>query len=212
MRRGLLLVIGFSGSLLAMIWLCVSVSRCWTQGVVKLPCQVQQTDLTVLELRSYDGPFVEDGSGRQVRDVAAVVLHNRGQSLLRAGAVKLYQSGQLLVFSFTMVPPGGRVLVLEQRAKPFLRTTVNACWGWCVTGEREARLQVEEAGRTALAVQNTCGELLRDTCVYFKDYDPGAQLYIGGITHSVPVRQLRPGQRIVLPVFRYLSGSSMVIQ
>lgn len=212
MRRGLLLVIGFSGSLMVAAVLWMSVSSSLTMQTVKLPVDVEQTKLTVLELRSYDGPFVEDGSCRQVSDVAALVLHNRGTELLETGAVKLRIGDELLVFSFTMLPPGGRVLVLEKTGKLFPRAGINGCWGWSVTGGLEERILVEEAGRTSLALINICGETVERAFVYYKDYDPGQQMYIGGVTHILQVRRLQPGQRVVLPVFRYLSGSSMVLQ
>ena len=211
MRRGLLLVCGFAGSLLAALLLgCIAAQGSSTH--MYLPCAVEQTPLQILELRSYDGPFVEDGSHRPVRNVAALVLFNPSELYLEKGAVKIWQEGRLLVFSFTCIPPGARVLVLEHSAKLYDPGKVNDCWGWCVAGEKESLVQVEEVGRSALAVTNLQQSTLGDITVYYKDYDPMQKLYIGGISHNVTVRYLRPGHRVVVPAFMYLSGRSMVVK
>ena len=49
--------------------------------------------------------------------LAAVVLYNGSDRLLEKGAVKLRQGEELLVFSFSMLPPGARILVLENSGK-----------------------------------------------------------------------------------------------
>ena len=85
----MLLALGLLGSLAVAVILQNNVRRCIAVSEIKMPCEVEQTALTVLELRSYDGPFLEDGSRRQVEGVAALVLYNRGKQLLERGAVKL---------------------------------------------------------------------------------------------------------------------------
>ena len=211
MRRGLLLVLGFCGSLLTALLLASVVAKgCESQ--LYLPCDVEQTPLRILELRCYDGPFVEDGSCRQVRGVAALVLFNPSKQFLECGAVKVWQGGRLLVFAFTCIPPEGRVLVLESSAKPYSSDRITDCWGWCITTKTDRPIQVEEVGRSALAVTNLQTETVEEITVYYKDYDPKEKLYIGGISHSITVYNLQKGHRVVVPAFRYLSGESMVVK
>lgn len=211
MKRGMLLVLGFAGSVLAALLLGCVVAKGYVPGMC-VPCDVEQTPLQLLEMRSYDGPFVEDGSRRQVRDVAAVVLYNPSEQFLERGAVKVWQGQRLMVFAFSCIPPGGRVLVLESSAKPYDPARIKNCWGWCVTGNTDREVQVEEVGRSALAVTNLRQKTVGEITVYYKDYDPGQKLYIGGVTHSVTVRRLQPGHRVVVPAFMYLSGQSMIVK
>ena len=197
MRRGLLLVLGFCGSLLTALLLASIVAKgCESQ--LYLPCDVEQTPLRIMELRCYDGPFVEDGSCRQVRGVAALVLFNPSKQFLECGAVKVWQ--------------GGRLLVLESSAKPYSSDRITDCWGWCITTKTDRPIQVEEVGRSALAVTNLQTETVEEITVYYKDYDPIEKLYIGGISHSITVYNLQKGHRVVVPAFRYLSGESMVVK
>lgn len=208
----MLLLLSLVGSLTAAAALAFSVSGCTVLPSIKLPCRAEQTGVTVLELRSYDGPFLEDGSRRQVQGVAAVVLYNGGEQMIEKGAVKLRQGERLLVFSYSMLPPGARLLVLESAGKPYSGESINACWGWSVVGEADRRIQTEEAGRTALTLTNITPNKVNEAWVYYKDYDPVQRLLVGGITHSVHISHLLPGHRATVAAFGYLSGSSMVIQ
>lgn len=209
MRRGLLLVLGFSGSLAAAVLLWISVGRCMCVVAIKTPCRVAQTPLVVLELRSYDRESIAD---RAVAGVAAVLLENTGDVLIEKGVVQLWQGGEALVFSFSMLPPGERILVPEQGGKPFVRQEVNGCWGWTVDGATDVRLQVTEVGRTTIAVQNTSGQLLAEAYAYYKDYDPYEDFFVGGATYCVKVRNLHPGHRVVIPAYGYMRGNSKLIQ
>ena len=208
----MLLALGLLGSLTAAAVLCLNVGRCMAVNAIKLPCRAEQTALTVLELRSYDGPFLEDGSRRQVRGVAAAVLYNGGEQLLEKGAVKLWQGEQLLVFSFSMLPAGARILVLENSGKQFSDRQISGCWGWSVAGKTDPRIRTEEAGRTSLQLTNISDGAVDMARIYYKDYDPVQCLLVGGISYSVKISHLKPGHRATLPAFGYLSGCSMVIQ
>ena len=211
MRRGVLLVLGFGGSLLAALLLASVVAKGYEMQL-HLPCDVEQTPLMILELRSYDGPFLEDGSNREVSNVAALVLFNPSEQFLEQGAVKVWQKGRLMVLAFTCIPPGGRVLVLESSGKAFATGQIKNCWGWCVIAEGLQQVQVEEVGRSALAITNLRQETAREITVYYKDYNAHEKLYMGGVTHSVTVYSLESGHRIVVPAFMYLSGQSMVVK
>ena len=215
MRKAMLILGGLGGSalMIALLWMGVSrtVSGLGADGGICFPCAVERLPLEVLELRSYDGPFLEDGSGRQVQGVAALVLHNTGEALLEKGAVKIQQGEQVLVFSFTMIPPGAKVLVLEKSGKLFSGSPVTACWGWSLEGEMPSYVRVEEAGRSSLTVTNLTDGTLHQVKIYYKAYDARADLYMGGYSHCVEVQELRPGHCQVVTAWRYISGESRVI-
>lgn len=211
LRRGLLITLGLLGSLVAAAALQFSVAACVTTSAIKLPCRAEQALVTVLELRSYDGPFLEDGSHRAVQGVAAVVVQNEGKSLLKTGAVKLRQGQELLVFSFSMLPAGQKLLVLEKTAKPYANRPITACWGWAVAGETDRRIRAQEAGRTAVSLTNEA-ETALEAWAYYKHYDPVRCMLVGGISYRVHVPCLKPGHRVTLPAYGYQSGSSMLIE
>lgn len=211
MRRAGLLVLGSVGGILAAVVLCTVAVRTLGNAPQGTPWAVEQTGLQVLEYISYTGAFLEDGSYRPVEAVAAVIIYNPTDALLERGAVKLQQGQRLLVFSFSWLPPGSRLLVQEGCGQAYVDEPVDACWGWCMEGASNKHLLAQEAGRTALAVTNCASVTLEGGKVYYKDYDPQRHLYLGGITYTLTVPRLRPGQQVVLPVYRYVSGSSMVI-
>ena len=116
------------------------------------------------------------------------------------------------MFSFSMLPPGARILVLENSGKHYLPQRISACWGWSVEGAADSRIRAEEAGRTALTLNNISDTSVEKARVYYKDYDPVLRMLVGGISYSVQISRLKPGHRATLPAIGYLSGSSMIIQ
>lgn len=214
MRKVLLLLLGFGGSAVVAILLVQNTVHALVPSGTPLswPQAVDQTPLRVLALVPYDGAYPEDGSGDPVVNVAALVLENHGSVTLRNGAVKLLQGKQILVFSFTMVPPGARILVAEKSRLPFSDDPVTGCWGWTLEYSGGKHLAVEEYGRSGLTVTNLTEKIISSASICFKPYNPDLDMYIGGYSYWVEVTDLRPGIPRVVPVYRYTSGICKVVK
>jgi len=172
---------------------------------VQLPCALSGTPLRVLSIESYDGPFLEDGSCQPVAGVAAVVLENTGSVTLRCGAVRLLQGRQVLVFSFTMLPPGAKMLVAEKSRKSLSGQTITGCWGWSLESNKSRQISLSTNGRAGFLVTNLTDSTL-DALVRFKAYDTEQSLYIGGYSFQAVVEDLKPGIPRVVPVYCYATG------
>ncbi len=212
MRRILLLIAGLLGSVVTAAILLQSTVHGLSleKNALHWPYAVDQTPLRVLAFESYDGPFPEDGSCEQVRNVASVVLENTGSTTLRNGAVKLLQGKQVLVFSFTMLPPGEKILVMEKSRKFFSPEPVTSCWGWSLNQSADHTIRVEEYGRSGFLVTNL-GNKAANTTICFKTYDPVRTMFIGGYTYRITVSDLRPGVARVFPAYRYIRGAYRIV-
>ena len=213
MRKILLLLLGLCGSAAVTVLLVQNTAPvllssqpiCW-------PKQVDQTPLTVLTVLSYEGLYPEDSSQEPVSGIAGVVLQNNGHSTLSTGAVRLLQGDRILVFSFSMVPPGAKILVVEKSKLPYSNEPITGLWGWALELHQSQTVHVEEYGRSGLSITNLTDKTLHSATVYFKIFDPTLELYIGGYTYRVTVCDLRPGIPRNIPAYRYTAGSCRVIK
>lgn len=214
MRKVLLLLLGFGGGAVMAVILIQNTAHALAplDEPLSWPYAVEQTPLSVLGLVPYDGAYPEDGSRDPVTGVASIILENTGSTTLRNGAVKLLQGNQILVFSFTMVPPGARILVAEKSRLPYSAAPVKGCWGWTLELSAGKKLQIEEYGRSGLTVTNLTDKTLAHVTIQFKLFDPTLQLYIGGYTYCVEVEALKPGIPRVIPVYRYLTGACRIVE
>lgn len=221
MRRTMLAATSavLGGILMAMfcvsiLWQCVSVqAEVLAAEMVPFPCSIAGSDMKVLQLVRYEGPFWEDDSEAEVVDTAALVIENTG-GYLAAGAVVLEWKDARMVFELYDLPPGERVLVLEKDRQRFRQGAPSACYGWETESypENTGLVTVEDAGGMCMSVTNCTDDTVPVVRICYKSCDPGSGMFIGGISYSAEVRDLQPGEQRHISPYHYASGSSKVVQ
>ena len=178
------------------------------------PWVVQGTELRALQWVRYEGPFWEDGTGEEVAAVAGLVVENTGGETVASGAVVLEWEDATLVFELSLLPPGERVLVLEKNRQQFPQVLPQECYGWSrgEYTENMGQVTVEAAGGMTMAVVNHTEDRIPLTQISYKTRDPESGLYLGGVTYTVEVRNLRPGERRLLTPHRFVCGGSTVVR
>lgn len=220
MRRTMLAVVStMSGTLLLVMfglcigWQCVR-AQASTMPLKSLqfPCTVEGTDLRALQLVRYEGPFLEKKSDQEVVDAAALVVENTG-GFLESGAVVLEMEGVRLVFELYDLPPGERVLVLEKDAHQYPGGVLLDCYGWEMEWYPQdiGHVTAEDAGGMTLAVTNRTDGIIPVAKICYRTQDPGSGMFLGGISYSIEVRDMQPGERRLITPPYYASGSSQVL-
>lgn len=183
---------------------------------ISLPCAVSGTALIAERLVSYDGAFLESGSGYEVRSVAALLLKNTGDMGISEASVVLEQGGRQLTFKATQIPPGASVLVLAESAKRYAQGAITGCYGW-IDWESdgwwpEELLCFEEADMGSLWVTNITGSPLSEIRLYYKtDYADGL-FYLGGVTYDIYIDSIGAGERVLLRPEHYAGNSSKFLR
>ena len=228
MRRLLLVIGGICGSVL-MVWQLVlsanSIIENRQPDVMMVDAQIQQkelefpitvpgTDLVLQYPVLYEGPYVEDGSGAFVVDIASVVLFNSGQTGVERAEVVLKWSEGEYVFEVEMIPARAAVLVLDKGKQKFEQHQWTGCYGsqkkgdWTITD----RIELEEIDGKTLRVSNTSNYLVKNIHIYYKSYLLSDNLYIGGITYCFGIQELAPGDSVDVSPFRYAKGYAKVVR
>lgn len=153
--------------------------------------------LLCLQYSSFSGTFPEDGTGRQVKNAAAILVHNSSGEFLDYATVTCVIGSESGTFQVTGLPPGATAWVLEKDAKT---VTADDYFGAMQCKEYSFRsdavmstdkLSVKAEGST-LTVTNKSQKTLQNVCVYYKTvYDDGN--YFGGITYMLNFGTLEPG-------------------
>lgn len=182
---------------------------------ITLPCRVEGTGLIAQQLVMYEGPYLENGGDVPVSDITALLLYNDGKQEIDQTEVIL-TAQQELTFLASNIMPGARVLVLEKNATPWQQWQVLGCSGWvnAVAGSQmpEAALEITEVDMGTLSVTNTTDEGLGELWLYYKNYLPEEELYIGGITFIKTIEYLNPGQVLLVNPEHYAVGYSRIVK
>ena len=170
--------------------------------------------MTALRLACYQGPFWEDGTGDTVTNVAALTVENTGGQMISQGAVVLEWEHRQLVFEVSAIPPGEKVLVLEQDRQALPAGFPDRCYGWTqqIYPENMGHVTAEDSGESALVITNHTTDVIPVVTICYKSRARDRNLYYWGVSYSVEVRDLQPGEKRVLTPWRYICGSSDVVQ
>ncbi len=183
------------------------------QEAISLPEIVPGTDLVAERVMLYEGPFVEDGSDRPVVDIMALLVCNTGSCTQYHVQITLYGQSRY-VFSADTVPPGARVLLLEETGKQGKEDTFTGLSGTVGTVQTRlsAPVTVTELGMGTLRLENGTDRTLENLIVCHKGYYAEEDFYIGGITYQTSLEALEPGQCADIYPYHYASGYSCVTE
>lgn len=176
-----------------------------------LPMKIECTSLTVQTMAIYDGPFYEDGSGQEVRDVAAVLVSNDSDALIPYANIVVDTENDRFVFHAHMLPPQSVTLVPESSAKPYTPEKIVNLYAWHTVKQDQTAPQVgiTEKDDVTLQIENSSGKTLQDLTLYFKKYIDG--VYIGGKPFEFTVPTLEKNACIAVSPTYYVRGYSQVL-
>ena len=217
MKRAVLLITGLGVGSAMLFLLVLSVAeQCRAAPVLMpqtgvFPCAVEGTELVILELATYEGPFWEDGTDEEVSCVAGLVVENAGALQAAKGAVILEWEDARMVFELTGVPSGAKILLLEKDRSAFRKDPPVSCYGWSQEAYPESDGAVMAAEGNTLVLANLSRSEIPVVSVQFKNYDTDSGMFIGGITYTAQAEELLPEEvRGILP-FHYAPGYSKVV-
>ncbi len=175
-----------------------------------LPAAVPDTVLQAVRFSSYEGPFVEDGSDRNVFGTAALEVKNTGTAMLKHASIRL-TGEQEYVFELTYLPPGATVLVLEKQGKRCGTPEFTA-----ISGEQSVfygsilpMLCVSDLKMGSTMITNRSKETLNHVILYYKN--SMESIYIGGVTYTCAIGALDAGQSICVNLPHYAMGYSRIV-
>lgn len=227
LRRFSLLILGIAGSVLAATVLYISAEEMLQDRNLLqqdpaqmhthliLPAEVPGTTLIAQKLVSYEGPFLEDGSDREVVDVAALQVFNTGTKEVLQACVELWRGDTAYKFYAEHVPPGGTVLILESNASSFLQDGFTACSGRQLTaqsnGEVSKGISITDRAMGTVIVSNLTGQTIENINLYYKSWLSPPGIYVGGVSYCAVIPVLLPEQTVEIFPHHYASGYSKVV-
>ena len=182
---------------------------------VFFPYVIEGTELTVQNISSYDGIFLEDGSDGEVTGVAAMVVENTGDTNVEYAAITISCNGETLEFDASDLPAGATVVVQEKNKTPYQSGTYTDCSA--VVAEMgdfemsEDQVKVEETESGSLLVTNLTDEEIPCVRIFYKFYMADEETYVGGITYTAKLTGLSAGASQTVTPSHYAAGNSRIM-
>ena len=179
------------------------------------PYKIPGTTLEIAQINAYDGIFLEDGSDNEISNVTAMVLTNTGNACIEYMDITMDRDGEKLQFVGSALAPGGTVILLEANAKQFSNGDISNCTAEVATIKKmemsENLVRVEENADGGLLVTNISGEDIPCVRVFYKFYIFDKEVYLGGITYTAKVIDLKASESCVITPSHYFQGYSKIV-
>ena len=185
----------------------------YTAQTLSFPIPISCTTLVVEDLAAYDGAFFEDGTGREVFNVAALMLRNTSDQLVPYAHVVIHSTDCTYVFDGFMIPAGAAALIPEKNAQKLSSIAIEDCFGWSTVMEdsRQYAISVSESGMDKLSVTNLSDAPIQNLTLYHKTYLEEWGFYMGGRAAETTIERILPGQTVVVYPKQYAAGYSKVV-
>lgn len=185
------------------------------QSDLEFPVSVPGTTLLAQKISSYEGPFLEDGSDREVVNIAALQVYNAGDKDVLRAHIVLFCGDTSLSFYGEHIPAGVTVVLLERSAGTFRSDGFVGCSGWQEIDNSAQRIDgeisVSDIAMGTVVVTNLTDKTFQNVHIYYKSFLSPPGIYVGGITYTVEIPALLPGQTEHLYPYHYASGYSKVV-
>lgn len=180
------------------------------------PVSVSGTNLVIDQIAAYDGPYIEDGTDREVVNVLALVLRNTANVGISHAELTFMRGKEEYRFTADTIPPGASVVVLEKQRKPYIDTSYTSCFGWTVEDDGiwldKSILEITEVGMGTLSVHNISEKIQENVKIFYKTYLKDTQTLIGGITYTAMIPMITPGAMVEINPFHYASGYTQIVK
>lgn len=176
-------------------------------------CRLPYANIMAKRLICFDGPFYEDRNAEEMVGVAALELQNNGDTLVEYVEAVVYQEHRQLHFEATYIPPGGSVLVLEKDAQLYDTAQIVdfKCPKIVAVKLPEQQVQAQGEGACTLKVTNPAETPLSCVRVFYKQYYEQDDLLLGGVTYSLVLNNLQPGESRTASPYHFATRYSHIV-
>lgn len=188
-----------------------------TGETIKDNYEVNDADIKIQHINSYSGIFIEDGSDVEVDNVAAIQVKNTSKKPLEFAQIQIYNGNKKLVFDVSSLPANSSAVIMEKNKAP-LDKSKSITYGGTTGGytdklEKVSTIKYQKVDNNGIKVTNKSDKNIPCVRIFYK-YKSSEGYYIGGITYTAKINNLKAGasQTIYPSHFDSDGGEIMMIK
>ena len=152
--------------------------------------------LTIQRINGYSGMFIEDGSDKEVKNVAAIQVKNTSKQVVEYAQIELYNGDKKLVFEVSTLPANSSAVVME-KSKTTFDSSKNVTYGKSTVAytdklEKSSDIKYKVLDNNGIEITNKSKKDIGCVRVFYK-YKSEEGYYVGGITYVAKVNNLKAG-------------------
>lgn len=186
-----------------------------TPAEVHFPYTVPGYDLFIEHIAPYSGLYLEDGSNREVSQVAMLLIRNDGSYPVEFAEIAVTYGETQLLFDVSALPAGERLVVQEKTGAAIPDGVPDACS--VLISRREAmntshtEVSVADNGDNSLTVRNLTDQTIPTVRLFYKYFDQQSGVFVGGIAYTAGITRLAGNSSITIYPSHFNSQSSRIV-
>ena len=154
-------------------------------------------DITIQRINGYSGIYIEDGSDKEVSNVAAIQVKNNSKKAIEFAQIQLYNGDKKLVFDVTSLPANASAVVMEKNKATF-NSSSGVTYGGTTASyvsslEKASTVKCEKVSNNGIKVTNKSKKDIPCVRIFYK-YKSSEGYYVGGITYTAKIENLKAGE------------------
>ena len=153
--------------------------------------------LTIQRIKAYSGIFIEDGSDKEVKNVAAIQVKNTSNQAIEYAQIELYNGDNKLAFEVSTLPANSSAVVMEKNKTTFSSSKGVTCGKTTVAYtdklEKSSDIKYTTLDDNGIEITNKSKKDIGCVRVFYK-YKSEDGYYVGGITYTAKVENLKVGK------------------
>ena len=183
---------------------------------LSFPYAIPETTMMAENLVNYEGPLLDENNDAPIVNGLALKLRNTGEKEILSAGIIMKLGDHTYRFSGSHIPAGESILLPALEDALWTDEPCTECTGWAIylenPGLTETDVEILETGMDLISVTNQTERVLRDVRLYYKNYLPEGDVYLGTPTHTAWVGTIQPGQTVTLELDRYAQGYSKIVR
>ena len=183
--------------------------------MLTLPYVIPGSSIVIQRVAPYNGIYLEDGSDASVTGVAMVLLYNAGSEAVEYSKISMKYDDKTLSFEASAIPAGGIVVAQELSRNSCASGDLLECTAdvasLAALGKAEDQIKIEDNGNNSITVTNLTDKDITTVRIFYKYYMEDTNAYVGGITYTAKISNLKANESIVITPSHYASSGSTVV-
>lgn len=190
----------------------ITTARSENEGFPQL---IEGTELILYAILPFDGVFYEDGADKPIENVSTILLQNQSEEFVEYARIVCNYGATEHIYEASTLEPGAMIVVQESNGATYMEGTPDACTASVAymneedMASDEIKVEVNALGK--VRVTNKGDADIPCVRIFYKFYLSDVNVWIGGITYTAKLTDVKAGEARVISPSHFSNGLSRIM-
>ncbi len=191
----------------------------WVEETEKMeegfPYDIEGTELTICAIKPYSGIFLENGSDEPIENVSTMLLQNQSDQYIEYAKITCLYGETEYVYEAKTLEPNSMMMVQESNGASYIEGGFDSCTAMAANMDglemsaEDVRVETNALGK--IRITNISEKDIPCVRIFYKFYLDDIPMFIGGITYTAKLTELKKGEARIITPSHFSNGLSRIM-